>query len=89
MTRPQFSAFITKYALTAGIQIKKVEQCVDISDDMVAVIGRSGNECYHGKDWHRTRQEAEIRANEMKRKKLDSIDAQRERIAKLEFGPKA
>jgi hypothetical protein len=83
--RERFTAYITKYALTSGILAKDVELCHEISTDMISVIeGR--NECYHGKDWHRTEAAAIVHAEEMQAAKLKSIDKQRKRVAALKFG---
>ena len=85
--RTQFDAWITKYALTSGILKKRVEDCFDISDAMVQVISRSSpKEYYHGRDWHRTENEAIERANEMKRKKISSLEKQLKAIKALDFG---
>jgi hypothetical protein len=84
--RTRFTAYITKYALTDGIEVKEVEDCFDTADDMVSA-GRL--EIYHGKDWHRTMANAVKRAKEMQAAKLKSIDKQRARIAALTFGEKA
>lgn len=83
--RERFTAWITKYALTEGIFTKVVELCANISDDMVSVVHGPANICYHGKDWHRTKEAAADRARQMQANKLKSIDQQRARIAALKF----
>jgi hypothetical protein len=83
--RTQFDAWITKYAMTSGILKKRVEDCFDVADTMVEVIG-GRHEYYHGHDWHRTENEAIERANEMKRKKIASLEKQLKAIKALDFG---
>jgi hypothetical protein len=83
--REQFTAWITKYALTKGILEKRVELCADISETMVSVIGNGWREHYHGKDWHHTRGAAVERAKQMQTNKLDSLHDQMGRVAGLDF----
>jgi hypothetical protein len=83
--REQFDAWITAYALSAGIQRKRVELCSDISADMVSVLDAARQECYFGDDWHRDETSAIIRAEKMRAAKLASLDKQRARIAALSF----
>lgn len=79
--RTKFTAYITKYALTSGIEAIEVEDCFDISQDMVAATKNKYRACYHGKDWHRTKEEASARAEEMR---IAKIASHRKSIAKLE-----
>jgi hypothetical protein len=79
--REQFTAWITKFALTMGILEKQVELC---NPTMIKVPEGDGA-YYHGIDWHRTREAAIARAKEMQAAKLKSIDKQRKRIAALKF----
>jgi len=81
-----FTAWITKYALTKGIFSTMVESC-DASNKMVKDISNDEWKCwyYHGNDWHRTKEAAVKRANEMRNKKLASLKKSIERIKKLEF----
>lgn len=85
--RPTFTAFITKYALTQGIFEKQVEHCTDISDQMVAVLGQTFQECYHGegRDWHRTKQGALLRADHMREAKIKSLKQQIKKLEKMTF----
>lgn len=82
--REVFMAWITKYALTEGILKMQVEDCFNISPDMVSKVNGPLNH-FHGKDWHRTHEAAIRRAKEMQAAKLKSIDKQRARIAALRF----
>ena len=77
----KFKAFITKYAMTQGILEREVEVCAEVSTQMVK--GTGVFECYHGegRDWHRTREGAVARAEEMRRKKIASL---KNTIKKLE-----
>ena len=69
--------WVTKYVLSEGfIRDAHVEIC-----DSSMVFERRRDVYYHGKDCHRTRQDAVIRAEEMRDK---AIEAARRRLAKLE-----
>jgi hypothetical protein len=84
--REQFTAWITKYALTEGIIEQHVEHCSDISDGMVSILGKRCF-CYHGegKDWHRTRDGAVKRAEKMRLAKIALLRAQIEKLEGLRF----
>lgn len=84
--RETFTVWITKYALTQGIQKKTAEGCFDTSPTMISVRGGYAPEFYHNNDWHRTEADAINRALEMQANKLSSIEKQRKRIASLKFG---
>lgn len=70
--------WVTKYALTKGIErYENVRHCTNISADMIAV-GRSMT--FHGNEWHRSEEAAKARAREMAKKKIASIDKQRDNL---------
>lgn len=78
--RTKFRAWITKYALTSGIQEIEAEDCFDISPTMIADHKTATHVFYHGRDWHRTRDAALARAREMRDAKINNLQKQ---IAKL------
>ena len=82
MTKTRFVGYVTKYALTSGIQKMELETC-GASDFMVSSIPGAGMLAahYHGNDWHRTFDEAKKRAEVMRDAKIKS---NRKAIAKLE-----
>lgn len=71
--------YITKYALTEGIFESDVEKG---SDSTVSDRKRGYTSYYHGqgREWHLTRQSAVDRANQMRLRKLKTLQNQ---IAKL------
>lgn len=83
--------WISKYALTTGIFETEVERCEassnnDNSDMVKAMEGRSSIYYFgEGKDWHLTRDEAIIKAEEMRFKKIESIKKQLNKLEKLKF----
>lgn len=81
--RERFTAFITKYALTRGIMEATVEDCFDISPDMVGEVDNRSI-YYHGKDWHRTRQAALARVLEMIATKRKSLANSHRKLDALE-----
>ena len=75
--------WITKYALTLGIQRMEVEEC-DSSPSMVATKKGGWNRQYfhgEGREWHRTEDSAIARAEKMRLAKIESL---RKSIKKLE-----
>ena len=83
MKREIFTAWVTKYALTTGIDMVEAEWCNDLRESMSsygAEGGRMGLTA-HGKDWHRTPEAAIARAEEMRAAK---IAAMRKQLTKLE-----
>ena len=78
MKNEPIKAWVTKYALTVGIELVDGEVCHEISSGMLS-YGRS--QSAHGKDWHRTPEAALARAEEMRKKKIASL---RKSIANME-----
>lgn len=84
-------AWITKYALTEGIQCREVEGS---AHDMV--MDRSGNHpmFFHkvGREFHFTPESALHRAEEMRHKKIESLKKQIKKLEALKIvaphGPK-
>lgn len=75
--------YITKYALTKGILEKESRQC---GDGMIATRERF-SAYFHGegKDWHRTKENAIKRAEEMRMKKIESLKKQIEKLERMKF----
>ena len=76
--------WITKYALTAGLEEIEVRDC---GGGMVETAAQSWKQYFHGegRDWHRTKEGALARCEAMRKAKLKSIDKQRKRIESLRF----
>ena len=86
--RTRFKAYITKYALTQGIQVVEVVDCFDISERMVSQVNPKpgfGGMNYHKPHWHLTLEEARAHAEEMKRKKLASTEKQIKKLRETEI----
>lgn len=76
--------FVTKYALTRGIlEIKAIE----LDNGMIKCTVNSHTTYYHGegREWHRTKDEAVKKANEMREKKLASLKKQIVKLESLSF----
>ena len=78
LNREKITAFVTKYALTQGIMEVEGEVCHDVNSNMFA-YGKYGHA--HGNDWYRNREDAIKKADEMKKKKIVSLQKS---ISKLE-----
>lgn len=80
MSEPTVSVFVTKYALTKGIQTVAV--CVlKYHPNTAYMPTRSQFFFGEGKEWHRTRESAIAEANRMRDAKIISLQ---EAIAKLD-----
>ena len=77
--------YITKYALSGGIQAIEAEECDE--PGMIQQVGAKWATYYHGegKDWHRTREAAAERAEEMRKAKIGSLKKQIAKLEKLEL----
>lgn len=76
--------WITKYALSKGIKEKEVEQ----SDSFPEIVRRKDfYDSYYGegKEWHRTKESALAKAEEMRKKRIASLRKQIEKLEKLRF----
>lgn len=75
--------WITKYALTSGILEKEAEVC---TDNMISVKDTGYYTVYfHGNEWHKSRESAIAKAEEMRKKKIASLKKQIEKLEKMEF----
>jgi len=78
-------AYITKYALTTGIE----ETGGELSPEY-KLFKRTGPEWswapyYHKPDWHETREDAVKRANEMRDKAIKSAEKKLAKLRKMRF----
>ena len=80
--RKLMRVFVTKYALTSGIQDREAELCKE-GRRMICCRDGAYVEYFHGQDWHTTHRDAEDRVRDMVAAKLESLDKQRERVAKI------
>lgn len=82
--------YITKYALSQGIKTAEAQEC---GDDMIEERGAAGGytQYFHGegKEWHRSREAAVKRAEEMRKKKIESLFKQISKLEKMSFRPSA
>ena len=78
--------WITKYALTQGIFEAEASECKGF-DGMIEVVNRYSYEYYRGegKDWHRTKESAISRAEEMRQNKMSSLKKQLEKLENMKF----
>lgn len=76
--------YITKYALTQGIKKMEVE---DVGDGMVAVKTGIFYGYYHGegREWHKTKEGAIKKAEEMRDKKIENLKKQIKKLENMKF----
>ena len=77
--------WITKYALTTGII--KVEAKIDGDYGLAGYVpeGTTYIDYVHPREWCATRTEALVRAEEMRQKRLKSLEKQIKKITNLKF----
>lgn len=70
MSIEYIQAWVTKYALTSGVLMVEGKVDHEISSKILCY----GNGQYaHGNDWHRTPYDAMLRAEEMRNKRIKSL----------------
>lgn len=76
--------YITKYALTQGIYSMEVDK---IPENGVIRDPENALTYYHGegKEWHRTKEAAVKRANEIREKKIESLKKSITKLERLNF----
>ena len=76
--------WITKYAMTSGI--KEIE-CEDCENGAVKETENPFPKFYHdeGKEWHRTKESAIQKAEEMRQKRIKSLKKQIEKLERMRF----
>ena len=79
--------WISSYALSSGIKESEAELCH--TPGMIKEVGVSFGLYHHGegKEWHRTKQGACLRAEEMRTAKLASLRKQITKLERLSFYP--
>lgn len=83
--------WISKYALTQGIE--EIEAKICNNEDMVervkdtSIVGFQPSQYYHGegREWHLTKEEAIKKAEEMRDKKIRSVQKQLEKLQNMKF----
>ena len=80
------TVWITKYALTTGVFKKEVKVFLE-SDDALTVVKEPGEHMtlYSRDEWQSTRVAAVARAEEMRLRKIVSLERQRARLLALNF----
>ena len=77
--------WITKYALTRGIFKREL---IEVDGDCATVVDENGmnrKDLYFRNDWHSTKEDAIARSEEMRIKKLQSLDKQVKKISAINF----
>ncbi len=74
--------YVTKYALTKGVEEMEAEQC---DPDTVRVEGATCNIYFRRQDWHLDLFSAQGRANGMVHAKIASLKKQIEKLEGMEF----
>jgi hypothetical protein len=78
--------WVTKYALSIGI--RECEVVDDEGDGMVKVHWTDKtDQWFHRSDWHRTRQDAYDKAEQMRATKIESLRKQIEKLQALDLMP--
>ncbi len=86
MKRERITAWVTRYALSSGIEKVDAEVCSDVSTTMIKYGERGYAYC---REWHLSEEEAIARAEEMRAAKIKSLKARIQKLKKLSFRAKA
>ncbi len=79
-----FTAWITKHALTLGVQCVQAKQ--SFTEESMIVYGSGVSMYYaHGNEWHRTREAAIARAEEMRIAKIKSLEKTLSKLRSMSF----
>lgn len=75
--------YVTQYALTKGIQ----EHYVEVTNEFpnIAIVAKNRIQMFHKPYWHENYQDAVKHAEEIKTKKIKSLQKQMEKINALKF----
>ena len=85
MDKLPFMVWVTKYALTSGIEVIEVTQS-DFAPGMVSdTRPHRGNFHGEGKEWHRTQDGATLRAEEMRLNKIKSLKKSLDKFMNMTF----
>ena len=74
----RFYVYVTKYALTKGVLRVEVEDCG-------SGVVKGYMECYRKGQWYRNRKDAVKKAEDMRVRRLRSLDKQVKRLQALRF----
>lgn len=84
------TVWITKTVFTDGIYEAEFKGYYKSSNkiedaDIAKVVKHGIEHLFYKGDWHKTKAEAKVKANEMRLKKIKSLEKQIEKLKKLEF----
>ena len=86
MEDERIRAWVTKYALSDGVYMVEGDVCHETSSSMLKWTTRhGGTSTTHGKDWHRTPEQALARAEEMRIAKIESLKKSIKKMEALQF----
>lgn len=78
--------WVTKYALSAGIQeYDSAEPCKARDGKMVKVMNGQYTQFFHKPDWHSDRETALVRAETMRIKKIESLEKSLKKFKRMSF----
>jgi hypothetical protein len=76
--------FITKYALTKGIEEMECEKSRSI-ETLVSSKVNGYPVCFHKGEWHETRAAAVFKAEEMRKSRIASLKQQLKKLENMKF----
>ncbi len=80
------NVYITKYALTTGIEQR---DCELSSDDRTMVWVKGGYNFYRRGEWHESLDSAQRKAEQMRQKKIAALEKQIARLRAMRFDVQA
>jgi hypothetical protein len=78
-------AWVTRYALTKGIFEVETDGPPEHAPGMIVYTRRGGTHYAHGNDWHRFKDDAQRRAEDMRERKIKSHQKAIKKLENLSF----
>lgn len=77
--------FITKYALSSGIEEVDARNCSDTAQEMIAINGGGLSAYFHKGEHFETMEQAIVKAEAMRKKKIENLYKQIFKLERLDF----
>ena len=84
-TERMFTVWVSKYALTEGVRAWRVRDCGHGMVQTIKDDGSPGWGYFHKGDWHETREEAAVKAEQIRLRKIISVKKQLAKLEALSF----
>lgn len=79
--------WITKHALSKGIEEREAQESISQDPNIITAKVDGYIQYFHGRgnDWHLSEKDAKFKAEEMRKKKIESLQKQISKLEKMRF----